>query len=181
VVVNTVVQREDGSLWGDSTDGVGLIRSLDDAGLDVKGKSVLVLGAGGAARASILALGRAGATVTVAARKVDAAAAAAQLAYGGSSTALDAAEAEDFDVVVNATPLGMADETLPIAVPGPGQWAVDLIYHPSDTPFLVAARARGAEAVGGIGMLIHQAAIAFEAMTGRPAPLEAMRAAGQRP
>ena len=179
--VNTVVQRDDGSLWGGSTDGVGLLRSLVDAGLDVKDKPVLVLGAGGAARASILALGRAGAQVTVAARKADAAAAAAQLAYGATFAAFDSVAAEDFEVVVNATPLGMAGETLPVTVPGPGQWAVDLIYHPAETPFLVAARERGAQTVGGIGMLIHQAALAFEAMTGHPAPLDAMKAAGERP
>ncbi len=62
-VVNTVVLRDDGTLWGDSTDGEGLLRSLTDAGLDVDGRRVLVVGAGGAARAAVLALGRAGARV----------------------------------------------------------------------------------------------------------------------
>ncbi len=180
-VVNTVVLREDGSLWGDSTDGEGLVRSLVDAGLDVAGRRVLVVGAGGAARASVLALGRAGATVTVTARRPEAAAAAASLAPGAAVAALDEGLGEQFDVVVNATPVGMAGESLPIAPPGPGRWAVDLIYHPAETPFLAAAAARGARVVGGLGMLVHQAALGFEAMTGHPAPLVAMRAAAGMP
>jgi shikimate dehydrogenase len=68
----------------------------------------------------------------------------------------------------------MAGEPLPVAVPGPGRWAVDLIYHPEETPFLAAARVAGAGVVGGLGMLVHQAALGYEAMTGRPAPLDAM-------
>ena len=71
----------------------------------------------------------------------------------------------------------MAGEALPIDRPGPGQWAVDLVYHPAETPFLAAAAARGARAVGGIGMLVHQAALGFEAMTGPAGP--ARRDAGR--
>jgi shikimate dehydrogenase len=180
--VNTVVRRDDGSLWGDSTDGEGLVRSLADAGLDVADRRVLVLGAGGAARAAVLALGRAGARLTVAARRAEPAAAAAQLAAGATAAELRPAERRvmatgEYDVVVNATPLGMAGEPLPIEGPGPGQWAVDLIYHPEETPFLAAAAAAGARAVGGLGLLVHQAALGFEAMTGHAAPLEAMKAA----
>jgi len=176
-VVNTVVLRPDGSLWGDSTDGEGLLRSLAGTGLDVGGRSVLVVGAGGAARASVLALGRAGARVTVAARRSNTATAAAGLSPGAEVVALDAVKGGDFEVVINATPLGMGGEPLPIDPPGTGQWAVDLVYHPAVTPFLAAAEAAGAEVVGGIGMLVHQAALGFEAMTGHPAPLEAMQAA----
>jgi shikimate dehydrogenase len=66
---------------------------------------------------------------------------------------------------------------MPVTVPGAGQWAVDLIYHPEETPFLAAAGANGARVVGGLGMLVHQAALGFEAMTGRPAPRAAMQAA----
>ena len=176
-VVNTVSLRADGSLFGDSTDGPGLLRSLADAGLDVTGRTVLVVGAGGAARAAVLALARAGARVTVAARRPDAAASAAMLAEGVSNATLDAVHSADFEVVVNATPLGMLGESLPVEPPGPGRFAVDLVYHPAETPFLAAARAAGAAAVGGIGMLVHQAALAFEAMTGAAAPLAEMRAA----
>ncbi len=180
-VVNTVVLRVDGTIWGDSTDGEGLVRSLVDAGLAVHGRRVLVVGAGGAARASVLALGRAGAVVTVAARRPEAAEAAAELAPDASVAALDPGLGEKFDVVLNATPVGMAGEPLPVSAPGSGQWAVDLIYHPAETPFLAAAAARGAQVVGGLGMLIHQAGLGFEAMTGHTAPLDAMRAAAANP
>jgi shikimate dehydrogenase len=173
-VVNTVVLRGDGTLAGDSTDGEGLLRSLADAGLDVAGRAVLVVGAGGAARASVLALDRAGARVTVAARRRDAAAAAAALAPGAAVAELVEGVGTEYDVVLNATPVGMGGERLPVATPGAGQWAVELIYHPEETPFLAAARAAGAAVVGGLGMLVHQAALGFEAMTGHPAPLDAM-------
>jgi shikimate dehydrogenase len=172
--VNTVVALADGSLLGDSTDGEGLRRSLVEAGLDVAGRTVLVLGAGGAARAAVLSLGRAGATVTVAARRREAAEAAAALAPGASAVEPDGDVGAGWDVVLNATPLGMAGEMPPVAVPGPGRWAVDLVYHPEETPFLAAAAAAGARTVGGLGMLVHQAALGFEAMTGCPAPLDAM-------
>lgn len=180
-VVNTVVLRPDGTIWGDSTDGEGLVRSLTDAGLEVAGTSVLVVGAGGAARAAVLALGRAGAAVTVTARRLEAAEEAANLAPAARAARWDAGLGEKFDVVLNATPVGMAGETLPISAPGSGQWAVDLIYQPAETPFLAAAAARGARVVGGLGMLVHQAVLGFEAMTGHPAPLAAMRAAAALP
>jgi shikimate dehydrogenase len=83
-------------------------------------------------------------------------------------------------VVLNATPLGMGGEMPPVAVPGPGQWAVDLVYHPEETAFLAAAAAAGARTVGGLGMLVHQAALGFEAMTGCEAPLGAMWAGARQ-
>jgi shikimate dehydrogenase len=89
------------------------------------------------------------------------------------------------DLVVNATPVGMDDvvELDPPALPvpaeriGAGQLVVDLVYHPLVTPLVREARARGAVAVNGIGMLVHQAAIAFRLWTGEDAPIEAMSAA----
>lgn len=184
--VNTVVAREDGSLYGDSTDGEGFLRSLGDAGLDPAGRRVLVLGAGGAARAVVLALGRVGAGVTVAARRPEAADAAAALAPDGIGIvfgpAVEAALGR-CDVLVNATPLGMAGEPVPteLAGIGPGHWVVDLVYAPSATPLLRAAAGAGAGTVGGLGMLVHQAALAFEQFTGVAAPLEAMRRAAGGP
>lgn len=180
--VNTVVVREDGTLHGDSTDGEGFLRSLADAGLEPAGRQVLVLGAGGAARAVVLALARVGAGVTVAARRPEAAQAAAALAPGGIGIGLGPAVVAALgrsDVVVNATPLGMAGEPVlgELAGIGAGHWVVDLVYEPAPTPLLRAAAAGGARTVGGLGMLVHQAALAFEQFTGVPAPLEAMRAA----
>jgi shikimate dehydrogenase len=178
--VNTVVARPDGRTFGDSTDGPGFLDALRDEAIDVGGKPVLVLGAGGAARAVVLALGRAGATVTVAARRPDAAGSAAALAPGATAVPLGAADPSTFPVVVNATPLGMSGgDPLPVdpaALHG-GQMVVDLVYHPADTPLLTAARARGAMAVNGLGMLLHQAARSFTLWTGEPAPLDAMRSA----
>jgi shikimate dehydrogenase len=84
-------------------------------------------------------------------------------------------------LVVNATPLGMAGEAPPLdpGLLGPSQAVVDLVYHPIDTPLLAAARARGARATGGLGMLVHQAALSFTAWTGLEAPLPAMKAAAE--
>jgi len=191
--VNTVVARPDGRTLGDSTDGPGFLDALDDEGIAVAGQRVLVLGAGGAGRAVVLALGRAGAAVTVAARRPEAAESAAALAPGargaplgvvasppGPSSAAGAVDAAAFSVMVNATPLGMSGgDPLPVDPESlhAGQSVIDLVYHPADTPLLTAARARGAVAVNGLGMLLHQAARSFTLWTGEPAPLDAMRTA----
>ena len=173
----------DGRTTGHSTDGDGFLRSLADADVEVAGRSVLVLGGGGAARAVARALGGAGARVEVSARRAGAAAVAAGLAGGGAVDWNDrAAAAAAADIVVNATPVGMAgDPMLPIPehVLGPGRAVVDLVYEPLETPLLAAARARGAVAVSGLGMLVHQAALQVELWSGRPAPIEAMQAATQ--
>lgn len=179
--VNTVVRRADGRLHGDSTDGEGFLRSLADAGCDPAGSDAVVIGAGGAARAVTLALGRAGARVAVVARRTDAAGSTAALAPGGVAVDLDALgdAVGAADLVVNATPLGMAGEHLPFppTVIGARHWVCDLVYHPAVTPLLAVASDRGARTIGGVGMLLHQAAIAFELQTGHTAPLAAMRAA----
>ena len=178
--VNTVVALPDGRTLGDSTDGPGFLDALADEAIVVDGRPVLVLGAGGAARAVVLALGRAGAAVTVAARRPDAAEAAAALAPGAGAVPIGAVDPSAFAVVVNATPLGMSGgDPLPVGSESlhSGQAVVDLVYHPADTPLLTAARAQGATAVNGLGMLLHQAARSFTRWTGQPAPLDAMRAA----
>jgi shikimate dehydrogenase len=181
--VNTVLSRPDGRTLGDSTDGPGFLDALADAGIGVDGRSFLVVGAGGAARAVVLALGRAGAAVTVAARRPDAAESAAALASGGRTLPIGAVDPSPFAVVVNATPLGMSGgDPLPVDPESlhADHAVVDLVYHPADTPLLTAARAQGATAVNGLGMLLHQAARSFTLWTGEPAPLEAMRAAVTR-
>lgn len=179
--VNTVVRRDDGTLLGASTDGEGFLRSLADAQVDPAGAGVLVVGAGGAARAVVAALGRVGAAVTVAGRRPEATAAAAALAPDGRAVDLDAVGSVlgAVTLVVQATPLGMDGTSLPFdpAGLGPDHSVCDLVYHPSVTPLLSAAATRGARTVGGIGMLLHQAALAFELHTGHGAPLDAMRAA----
>jgi shikimate dehydrogenase len=176
--VNTVVVDQDGALIGHSTDGAGFLRALGDEGVDVAGRRCLVVGAGGAARAIAHALGDAGADVTVGARRKDQARSAAALVHGGTAVTLEDASVEGFDVVVNATPLGMDGEAPPFdpARLGAGQFVYDTVY-PRETPLLAEARARGARVAGGLGMLVHQGALAFELWTGRVPPLEVMRAA----
>jgi shikimate dehydrogenase len=177
--VNTVVRRPDGTLLGASTDGEGFLRSLADADVDPEGVAVLVVGAGGAARAVAQALGRVGASVTVAARRSEAAAAAAALAPGGRAVAMDGIPdaLAGCSIVVQSTPLGMDGTSLAFDPDGlgPDHVVCDLVYHPAVTPLLAAAATRGARRVGGIGMLLHQAALAFELQTGMAAPIDAMR------
>jgi shikimate dehydrogenase len=177
--VNAVVPIAHGRIRGASTDGEGFLRSVRDQGVDPGAASALVLGAGGAARAIVLALGQAGAQVTVAARRKDAAESAAGLVMGADAMLLSACDPGAFDLVVNATPLGMQGEQPPIDANrlNPRQFVVDTVYHPMETPLLAAARARGVPCTNGLGMLVHQAALAFEMWTGVEAPLDAMHAA----
>jgi shikimate dehydrogenase len=117
--------------------------------------------------------------VTVAARREDAARSAAGLADGHATTLTGAAAAVgECDVLVNATPLGMHGEQPPFdpALLHPGQFVYDTVY-PAETPLLAAARAQGAAGSGGLGMLVHQGARAFELWTGRDSPVDVMRAA----
>ena len=97
----------------------------------------------------------------------------------------DEIQPEAVDLLVNATSLGMGDQAgaspWPEPLPLPARWMVyDLVYRPAETPLLARARAAGAAAVGGLGMLVHQGALALELWTGQPAPLAVMRAAAQR-
>jgi len=182
------VHRAGHELVGHNTDGPGFVDSLRmDEGLDLAGRTVTILGAGGAARAVIRAVAGAGArSVVVVNRSPDAAARAVALAPDVARVGTPD-EVGDTDLVVNATPLGMgvvagadgADEPLPLDPDRfqAGQVVVDLIYHPAVTPLIAAARARGLVAVNGLGMLIHQAAHAFRIWTGEEPPLEAMSAA----
>jgi shikimate dehydrogenase len=183
--VNTVV-REGSILRGENTDGEGFVQALRlDEGVDPAGMRCLVVGAGGAARAVILGLAQAGAAeIVVAARRAEPAALAAALA-GDIGRVGTVEEADSAELVVNATPVGMGEVAeldapmlpVPAGRLGPGQVVADLVYHPLVTPLVAAARQRGAVAVNGLGMLLHQAGIAFRLWTGEDAPLEAMSAA----
>jgi shikimate dehydrogenase len=175
--VNTVVNM-DGTLAGHSTDGDGFLRALDDEGITVAGRRAVVLGSGGAGRAITHALGRVGAHVTVAARRPEAARSAAALAPGGVAVGVDELAVESFDVVVNATPLGMEGQPPPFDTDRlhASQFVFDTVY-PVETPLLREARARGLRAAGGLDMLVHQGALSFSLWTGVAPPLELMRAA----
>ncbi len=180
--VNTIEMRG-GVLVGHNTDAPGFARFLEhDAGFDPAGRTALLFGAGGAARACALALARAGLTRIVVALREPARARALADALDGYPTVVDvvafddAAEVEA-DLVVNGTPLGAHGETIALPRVGPDALVVDLLYRPASTPLQQAARATGAKAFGGLGLLLHQAALSFELWTGRPAPLEVMSAA----
>jgi shikimate dehydrogenase len=182
-VVNTVGVR-DGRLIGDSTDGAGFVDAAREAGVELNGTRVLVLGAGGAARAIVHALADL-APIRVWARRADAATATAALAPSADtvrSSDLDD-EAATSDVVVNATPLGMHGEPPPFDARRlhTGQTVIDTVYAPADTALLEAAREQGLAAINGLGMLVHQAARSFTLLTGSDAPLDAMWAAARAP
>ena len=174
--VNTIV-RDGEAFVGDNTDGPGFLAAIaEEAGFEPEGKRALVLGAGGAARAVALALARAGAAVVVSARRPEQAAELSSLAVG-IETGLWGVAAEA-DLIVNATP---SRDGLPLDALGfgPRVLGVDLIYQPPSTGFVLAARAAGATAVDGLGMLVHQASLSFRLWTGREAPLHVMREAAR--
>lgn len=183
--VNTVVFLDDGRLVGENTDGSGFLASLADEGFHPAGRRCAVVGAGGAARAVVHALAGAGALeVVVVNRSPERAEVTASLA-GAAGRVGAAADLEGVDLVVNATPLGLAGgdpDVLPLDpdLLGTGQLVVDLVPNPAVTPLMRAARARGARVAGGLGMLVHQGALAFEMWTGRPAPLGVMRSAAEQ-
>jgi len=181
--VNTLVWTGQG-LVGDDTDALGLAQALTEEAIATAGSRALVLGTGGAARAAVVALARGGAAVTVAGRdeerrsdlgRLASRFGAGHRAIGLDDAAFDAA-VRDADVVVNATTLGMRGERLPEAMMtlAPAQVALDLVYGVPTTPFVLAAREGGVAAHDGRGMLLGQAAIAFERWTGREAPVAVM-------
>ena len=179
---NTLVV-EGAELHGHNTDTPGFDRFLRrDAGFDPEGRTALVFGAGGAARAVTLALASAGLASLVVALRDPSKDGELRRALEGFPTAVRTIRASDApevaaDLVVNATPLGVRGERLPIPDVGPGWLVVDLLYHPTVTPLLSDARAAGATAFGGLGLLLYQAALSFELWTGTPAPIEVMSAA----
>jgi shikimate dehydrogenase len=176
---NTLFFDDEGALTLDNTDVEGLRQVLaDDIGL-AAGEQAVVFGAGGAARAAAVALGQLGAAVDFVGRRDAAVAAVRELALeAGAAVGAEGSPR----VVVNATPLGLHGESLPdqFLHLTPEQTALDLVYGAVDTPFLAAARAAGAAAFDGRGMLVRQAALAFQRWTGVPAPLDVMVAAAEK-
>lgn len=173
----------DGAIVADSTDGDGFVAAYEHQfGQSFANRTVGVIGAGGAARSIIEAVGRnkAAAIVVVNRSEVRCAEAVelADQARPGSE-----ADLADVDVIVNATSVGMAGGAdagrSPIdgGLISPSHTVIDIVYNPVETPLLAAAAQRGAAVQGGVGMLVHQAALAFERWTDRSAPLEAMMAA----
>jgi 3-dehydroquinate dehydratase / shikimate dehydrogenase len=176
--VNTVVVKN-GSLQGSTTDGAGVLIPLRKR-TEVKGKSVVIVGSGGAARAAALALRRKGARVTILGRDLAKAGDAAQAA-GCAHGALKDLGTYPWDILLNATPLGSVaspDLTpVPARLHRPGTIAFDMVYDPLATRFLREAQAAGCTIIDGLEMLLSQAIVQFEAWTGLEAPVDAMKSA----
>jgi shikimate dehydrogenase len=191
--VNTIVIG-DGRLTGFNTDWSGFLSDLESYRLALYGRDCLVLGAGGSARAVVYALLRRGSRVTVLSRRPEQARQlvadigpafplATAIAVGSLDDAPQIATHLDEPVIVNTTPLGMSGEHVarsPWADGAPfppGAFVYDLIYNPAETRLIAQARADGRRAANGLGMLVGQAAEAFEVLTGRRPDPAAMRRA----
>jgi len=189
--VNTVAVK-DGVAVGYNTDGIGLLAALSSKlGFSPAGSSVLVLGAGGAARSAVASLGLAGAArVEVANRSLDTAARLAglmesrlpQTAFASRplERLADPGYLAGFDLVVNTTSVGMAGDCIPgldLSALKPGASVYDMVYAPAVTPLLAQAIARGIPCANGLAMLVAQGEAAFSLWTGVPAPKGCMERA----
>lgn len=191
--VNTV-RREGDRLTGENTDGKGFLRSIrEDAGVDPGGKFVVFLGAGGAARAMTVELALAGVEhITVVNRSIERGAELVRLLNEKTPARaqfvpwIDAYRVpQGTDILVNATSIGLYPNTSDIPAVDmtsldPDTLVCDVIPNPPHTGFLAAAQARGARTLNGLGMLVHQGAIAFRLWTGIDADEQVMRAALER-
>jgi 3-dehydroquinate dehydratase/shikimate dehydrogenase len=176
--VNTVVVRRDGSLYGCNTDYVGVLRALKQK-LRLAKSRVLILGAGGSARAAVFALTRSGAAVAVCARR-DAAARELARAAGAEVVPRRALKTEHFDAILNATPVGMYPKT-EISPLAPSELhcriVMDLIYRPERTHLLKLAAQKRIATVSGVEMFLAQGVAQWELWMKRRAPEKAMRRA----
>jgi 3-dehydroquinate dehydratase/shikimate dehydrogenase len=171
---NTVVRAQDGKLYGFNTDTAGVVRPLEQR-ITLEGAKVLVLGAGGAARAAVFGLKERGCEVFVLNRSL---AAAQKLARRAKARTLKRADAKksSFDVIINATPVGMGNtKDSPLNENEINtRYVFDMIYDPAETRLMKFAKVRGAQVIPGIEMFVHQAARQFEIWTGKPAPWDDM-------
>jgi shikimate dehydrogenase len=190
--VNTIRVEADGQLSGDNTDAPGFVADLRDHGVDPAGQRVIVLGAGGSARAVVYGLAAAGVSeVIILNRTAEKATGLAmqmqaifpRVAISTRTLSSDLTRlAARTELIVNTTSLGMTPHIDGSPWPAevalrPEQVIYDLVYNPPQTRLLQQASAAGATAIGGLGMLIWQGAIAFERWTGQPAPVPVMRQA----
>ena len=167
---NTVVRGQDGKLYGFNTDAAGVVRPLEQR-LSIANAKVLVLGAGGAARAAVFGLKERGAEVWILNRT---SAKAQKLARQAKARSIKRADLRKiaFDVIINATPVGMGntrdcplkDDEIQANV------VFDMVYDPVETHLLQVARAKGIAVIPGVEMFVQQAARQFEIWTGKPAP-----------
>src|SRR5258708_13749678 len=172
---NTVVRAQDGKLYGFNTDAAGILRPLERRLATLEGARILVLGAGGAARAAVFGLKERGSEVYILNRTAGPAQKLARKAHARSVKRADLKKLA-FDVIINATPVGM-DNTRETPLQDKEinpHHVFDMVTDPGETRFLKLAKERGAQVIPGIEMFVHQAARQFEIWTGKPAPSDEM-------
>lgn len=187
--INTVVHEAD-RLVGLNTDGPGALKALVDAGVDLDGKNVLMLGSGGAARAIAFTLAWDNRLAQLKLLDIDRemlAGLAADLTAGTRAAIASEVMTEEVlaaamataDVIIHCTPIGMHPKTdaslVPPALFRPGQVVFDVVYTPLETKLLADARAKGLQTISGVEMFVNQAVLQFERFTGADAPIEVMR------
>ncbi|PJI85872.1 shikimate dehydrogenase [Yoonia maricola] len=184
---NTLIFKQDGRIFADNTDGYGFMASLRQGApdWDPKAGPAAIFGAGGAARAIIVALADAGVPEIILANRTRAKAEALRADFGARVSIVDWVQAdkmlEDANTVINTTSLGMTgaqEFKVSLDTLSPKAVVTDIVYTPLQTPFLIAAAERGCTTVDGLGMLLHQGVPGFERWFGqRPEVDEATRAA----
>src|SRR5579864_426059 len=171
---NTIVRAQDGKLYGFNTDTAGIVRPLERR-ITLEGAKILVLGAGGAARAAVFGLKERGAEVWILNRT---AGPAQKLARQAKARAIKRADLKklSFDVIINATPVGMGSgRESPLKVDEiNARYVYEMIYDPPETRLMKLAKAAGAEVIPAVEMFVQQAARQFEIWTGKPAPWDEM-------
>jgi shikimate dehydrogenase len=187
--VNTVIHEQD-KLIGLGTDGAGALKALADHGVDIGGKSILILGAGGAARAISFTLAWDAGPARLSILDID----EGQLQRlttdleNGTQVVVESGlltesslrvAMESADIIVHCTPVGMHPDTDASLVAAdmfrPGQVVFDIVYTPLETKLLAQAKSRGLKTISGVDMFVNQAALQFECFTGVDAPVEVMR------
>ncbi len=172
---NTVVRAQDGKLYGFNTDASGIVRPLERRLNTLENARILVIGAGGAARAAVFGLKERGCEVYILNRT---AGPAKKLAHQARARIMKRADLKKaaFDVIINATPVGMGNtRDTPLQDKEiNARYVFDMVYDPAETRFLKLAKERGAQIIPGIEMFAHQAARQFEIWTGKPAPWDEM-------
>ena len=172
---NTIIRSQDGKLYGFNTDVAAVVRPLEKR-LALKGAKILVIGAGGAARAAVFGLQEKGAEIHILNRTLPKAQKLAREAKAKSVKREQMAKSS-FDVIINATPVGMRGaKAQTVLEPNEinARLVFDLVYNPIDTPLIKSAREKGIPVITGVEMFVHQGARQFEIWTGKPAPEEEM-------
>lgn len=172
---NTLIRSQDGKLYGFNTDVAGVIRPLEQR-LSLTGARILVIGAGGAARAAVFGLRDRNAEVWVMNRTAEKAQKLARQAHAHYVSHQQLKKLE-FDVIINATPVGMNGSRPQSPLEESElrtRYLFEMIYNPAETKLVKMARARGIQVIPGSEMFVHQGARQFEIWTGKPAPVEDM-------